>query len=78
MASGVVPIGGDFDDNDEEEDLFSSVDVFVAGAVSGIVAETLAHPFDTVSLRAKVHPSSAYGSFAGSFRLIWAQGMTWR
>ena len=61
-------------EDEEEEELFESVDTFIAGAVSGLVAESLAHPFDTVSMRAKVHPSSVYGTFSGAFRLIYAQG----
>jgi hypothetical protein len=51
-----------------------SGDTLLAGALAGLVSETLMHPFDTVSLRAKVHPSSAYGNLSGAFRLIFKQG----
>jgi hypothetical protein len=56
------------------EDQFEAGENVIAGAISGLIAETVMHPFDTVSHRAKVHPSSAYGNFAGAFRLIYRQG----
>lgn len=57
----------------EDASALSSGHTLIAGALAGLVAETLMHPFDTLSLRAKVHPSSAYGSLAGAFRVIYAQ-----
>ena len=58
------------DEEEEEEELFESMDTFVAGAVSGLIAESLAHPFDTVSMRAKVHPTSTYGTFSGALSML--------
>ncbi len=46
----------------------------LAGALAGLISETLLHPLDTLSLRAKVHPLGVYGTLAGSFRLILQQG----
>jgi len=48
-------------------------DTLIAGALAGLVAESLAHPLDTLSVRAKVHPQSAYGSLAGAAGLILRQ-----
>lgn len=48
-------------------------ETLVAGALAGLISEVVMHPLDTASLRAKVHPSSAYGTIAGSFKLIWQQ-----
>jgi len=56
------------------DDTFNGGENLLAGAISGLIAETIMHPFDTVSHRAKVHPSSQYGNFAGAFRLIYQQG----
>ena len=58
--------GGAFDD-------FGNGETFIAGAIAGLVAETLLHPLDTASHRAKVHPESAFGGVFGAFRTIWAQ-----
>lgn len=44
-------------------DDFEASENLVAGGIAGLVAETIMHPFDTVSHRAKVHPSSAYGTW---------------
>lgn len=49
-------------------------ETLVAGAVSGLISEVVAHPFETISHRAKVHPSSGYGGLLGNGRLILAQG----
>lgn len=57
----------------EFDDSFDSSENLLAGALSGLIAETLMHAFDTVSHRAKVHPSAHYGNFAGAFKLIWRQ-----
>jgi hypothetical protein len=77
-SAAPLPAGGsqraslEFDDT--FDDTFSGGENLLAGAISGLIAETVMHPFDTVSHRAKVHPSSQYGSFAGAFRLIYHQG----
>jgi len=63
-----TPTAGDIQDH------FENGENLIAGAISGLIAETVMHPFDTVSHRAKVHPSSMYGTFAGAFRLIYRQG----
>lgn len=42
----------------------------MAGAVAGLVSESMLHPFDTVSHRAKVHPQARYGSWIGAYGLI--------
>jgi Mitochondrial carrier protein len=55
------------------DDHFDSSENLIAGAISGLIAETVMHAFDTVSHRAKVHPSSLYGNFSGAFKLIWRQ-----
>lgn len=52
----------------------SATETLIAGAVSGLASEVAAHPFETVSHRAKVHPSSGYGGLLGNARLILAQG----
>lgn len=52
---------------------FGNGETFIAGAIAGLVAETLLHPMDTASHRAKVHPESKYGGLFGAFRIIWAQ-----
>ncbi len=35
----------------------TAAEIFWAGALSGLIAETIMHPFDTVSHRAKVRNS---------------------
>jgi hypothetical protein len=53
--------------------IFSDFESFAAGAVAGLVAETLMHPLDTASHRAKVHPGAEYGSIFGAFRRLYSQ-----
>lgn len=59
-------------DEDDEDDMTLPVNL-AAGAVAGFVAETAMHPFETVSTRAKVHPTSAYGGFLGAAGLIYRE-----
>ena len=50
---------------------FAVLETLAAGALAGLVAETLMHPLDTLSHRAKVHPRGAYGgSLLGAARLL--------
>ena len=49
---------------------FAVWETLAAGALAGLVAETLMHPLDTVSHRAKVHPRGEYGSLLGAARLL--------
>lgn len=51
----------------------TSGEYLIAGALAGLISESLLHPIDTISHRAKVHPSSAYGGFTGAVRLIYVQ-----
>lgn len=44
--------------------------VLLAGALAGFLSDTALHPIETVSHRAKVHPSSRYGSLLGAGGLI--------
>ena len=49
---------------------YAVLETLAAGALAGLVAETLMHPLDTVSHRAKVHPRGDYGSLLGAARLL--------
>jgi len=51
----------------------SALETLCAGGLAGLIAEVTMHPFDTISHRAKVHPTAIYGSFAGAFTLILRQ-----
>ena len=42
----------------------------LAGGMSGLIADTLVHPLDTISTRQKLLPPSQYGSFAHTAREI--------
>ena len=42
----------------------------LSGGVAGLVADTVAHPFDTISTRQKLRPPSEYSSFAHTTREI--------
>jgi hypothetical protein len=44
---------------------YAVLETLAAGALAGLVTETLMHPLDTVSHRARVHPRCDYGSLLG-------------
>ena len=48
---------------------------FIAGAFAG-TADIMMHPLDTLSVRAKVHPTSGYGGLSGAASKIYAEGKT--
>jgi Mitochondrial carrier protein len=57
------------------EDSISSFDIkhAIAGGLAGLLSETLMHPFDTISMRSKVHPNARYGNALGAAHILWAQ-----
>lgn len=59
-----------YDDDLDEDDNLLAPECLVAGGVAGFVAETAMHPLETLSTRAKVHPTSQYGGLWGAARTI--------